>query len=84
MSSFMSPLTEESPHQNRIEVESEDLHTGGGIIIGSREIWRIVYQLPVAAAIISCNKTKCVKQNTLSFSFGGKKWKKLICFSELK
>ena len=34
----MSPLTEESPHQNRIEVESEDLHTGGGIIIGSREI----------------------------------------------
>lgn len=70
MRSFMSPLTEESPHQSRIEIESGDLHIGGGITTGSREIWRIVYQLPVAAGIISGNKTKGVKQHTLSFSLG--------------
>ena len=34
----MSPLTEESPHQSRIEIESGDLHIGGGITTGSREI----------------------------------------------
>lgn len=34
----MFPLTEESPHQSSIEIESGDLHTGGGITIGSREI----------------------------------------------
>lgn len=65
MRSFMFPLTEESPHQSSIEIESGDLHTGGGITIGSRGIWRIVYELPVATALISCNKTKHVKQHTL-------------------
>lgn len=38
MRSLMAPLTEEITWSSYIEIEREDLHIGGGIIIGSAEI----------------------------------------------